>query len=162
MYPSSCAHHKAGTHSHTESVWTYPWAHLHVGKLCFHAYSMCMCSPRLCWRLTMPPSVHLRSSRFRWALRRLVTDTDGWGKEKSRGGKQKRQTNDKLNMNNWRRKLALVTWRQHYRKERNSNGKSVNNVGFCLVREWWIKSSNEGSNGRRLHVLRHLEKLTVL
>ena len=38
-------------------------------------------SPRLCCRLITPPNVHLRSSLFRWALWRLVTDRHTrWGK----------------------------------------------------------------------------------
>lgn len=74
--PQSCVHHDASTCTHTASARTHARAHLHVDIPCFPA-CVCMCSPRLCWRLTMPPSVHLRSSRFRWALRRLVTDMDG-------------------------------------------------------------------------------------
>lgn len=46
-------------------------------------------SPRLCWRLTIPPSVHLRSSLFRWALRLLVTDA------------VKEHRHDKLRWRNW-------------------------------------------------------------
>ena len=36
--------------------------------------SVCLSSPRLCCLLMTPPNVHLRSSLFRWALCRLVTD----------------------------------------------------------------------------------------
>lgn len=36
--------------------------------------SICLSSPRLCCLLMTPPNVHLRSSLFRWALCRLVTD----------------------------------------------------------------------------------------
>lgn len=36
---------------------------------------MFLSSPRLCCLLMTPPNVHLRSSLFRWALCRLVTDT---------------------------------------------------------------------------------------
>lgn len=35
---------------------------------------ICLSSPRLCCLLMTPPNVHLRSSLFRWALCRLVTD----------------------------------------------------------------------------------------
>lgn len=40
--------------------------------------SICLKSPRLCCRLMTPPNVHLRSSLFRWALCRLVTDRHTW------------------------------------------------------------------------------------
>lgn len=41
-------------------------------------YSICLSSPRLCCLLMTPPNVHLRSSLFRWALCRLVTDRHTW------------------------------------------------------------------------------------
>lgn len=48
--------------------------HTHAHKQRHWSCSICLTSPRLCCRLMTPPSVHLRSSLFRWALWRLVTD----------------------------------------------------------------------------------------
>ena len=70
-------------------VCMYVYACMHVSMyVCLSVcLSVCMYggvpgSPRLCWRLTMPPRVQRRSSLLRWALRRLVTDQGSTNRER--------------------------------------------------------------------------------
>lgn len=52
--------------------------------------SICLSSPRLCCLLMTPPNVHLRSSLFRWALCRLVTDRHTWQQTDKHGRHEER------------------------------------------------------------------------